>query len=63
MAARYSYIDLDRARINGDRLDDFTLGLNWYLNPNMRVMFNYVFADSEDRGDANIFQMRFQVDF
>ncbi|MCH8964171.1 MAG: porin [Planctomycetes bacterium] len=63
VAARYSYIDLDRANINGDRLDDFTLGLNWYLNPNMRVMFNYILADSEDRGDANIFQMRFQVDF
>ena len=63
VAARYSYIDLDRARIDGDRLDDVTFGLNWYLNPNMRVMFNYIYADSEDRGDANIFQMRFQVDF
>ena len=63
VAARYSLVDFDRVRISSDRLDDFTFGLNWHLNPNMRVMFNYVFADVEDRGDANIFQMRFQVEF
>jgi len=54
---------LDRTWIDGNRLDDFTLGVNWYLNPMMRMMFNYVFADSEDSGDANIFQMRLQVAF
>ena len=63
MAARYSRVDFGRVRISSDRLDDLTFGLNWHLNPNMRVMFNYVFADVEDRGEANIFQMRFQVEF
>jgi phosphate-selective porin OprO/OprP len=27
----------------GGELDAFTLGLNWYLNPNARVMVNYVY--------------------
>ena len=44
-----------------------TAGLNWYLNGNTRVMFNYVHVRVMDRdeppidgGNANIFQMRFQ---
>jgi phosphate-selective porin OprO/OprP len=39
---RFSYIDLDDKTIQGGRLYDWTAGLNWYLNPNMKVQFNYV---------------------
>lgn len=60
---RYSHLDLDDAGIRGGELDDLTVGLNWYLNPNTRVMLNYVFADLDDVGDTNIFQTRFQIDF
>ncbi len=60
---RYSHMDLDNKYSNGGELDDITVGLNWYLNPNTRIMFNYVFADVEGVGDVNIFQLRFQVDF
>ncbi len=63
IAARYSYLDLDDKSVNGGRLQDFSIGVNWYLNPNTRVMWNYVFADSADGADADIFQMRFQIDF
>ncbi len=63
VTARYSYLDLDDGSVNGGRLQDFTLGLNWYLNPNTRIMWNYIFADLADGGDADIFQMRFQIDF
>lgn len=63
VAARYSYLDLDNKAVHGGRLQDFTLGVNWYLNPNTRVMWNYVFADLADGGDADIFLMRFQLDF
>ncbi len=65
---RYSHIDLNDEGISGGEEDNITVGLNWYLNPNVRMMFNYVNADLEDRagipdGDADIFQTRFQIDF
>lgn len=71
VAARYSHLDLndrildfDGVVMNDGELRDFTLGLNWYLNPNMRFMWNYVRADLVDNGgDTNIFQMRFQLNF
>ncbi len=63
LAARYSYLDLDDGSINGGRLQDFTFGVNWYLNPNTMVSWNYVFADLADGGDADIFQMRCQINF
>ena len=70
-AVRYSQIDLvdDDANIRGGKEDNITLGLNWYFNPNMKMMFNYVYADVEDRtnlddeGIANIFETRFQIDY
>lgn len=63
IAARYSTIDLSDSGIGGGELDDITLGLNWYLNPHTRVMWNYVHADLDDIGDADGFQMRLQIDF
>jgi len=63
VAARFSKIDLNDGPIAGGELRDWTVGLNWYLNPNARVMWNYVRADLDKVGTANIFQMRFQVDF
>ncbi len=65
IAARYSCVDLEDERIGvvGGRLNELTVGLNWYLNPNTRIMFNYVRADLDDVGIANFFQTRFQVDF
>ena len=64
---RYSYVDLNDAGITGGRLNDITAGVTWYLNPNWKIMFNYVFAQL-DRGVAdgdtsNIFETRFHVDF
>lgn len=63
VAARYSMVDLDDDSIRGGEEDNFTFGLNWYLNPNMKMMFNYIFADPEDAGDANLFMARMQIDF
>jgi phosphate-selective porin OprO/OprP len=63
VAARYSWVDLDDNVITGGELDDITLGLNWHLNPNVRVMLNYIRADLDRAGDSDIFETRFQVDF
>ena len=62
VALRYSRLDLEDAGVRGGKLDDVTVAVNWYLNPNVRVMFNYVWADLENHGDANVVQCRFQVE-
>ncbi|HMB70307.1 MAG TPA: porin, partial [bacterium] len=63
LAVRMSRIDLDDGDIAGGRLDDVTVGLNWYLNPNFRWMANYVLADLEDAGSSHALLTRFQTDF
>jgi phosphate-selective porin OprO/OprP len=63
---RYSQLDLNDEDIAGGRLNDITGGVNWYLNPNWKIMFNYVFAhlDREGvEGNSHIFETRFHVDF
>ncbi|MEK6257343.1 MAG: porin [Planctomycetota bacterium] len=47
---RYSHLDLDDNGINGGRLQDYTAGLNWFLNPNMKIQANYVFTDRDSLG-------------
>lgn len=66
-ALRFSYVDLNSRSIQGGKEANITAGLNWYLDGNTRVMFNYVHARVMDRneppidgGIANIFQIRFQ---
>jgi phosphate-selective porin OprO/OprP len=68
LAVRYSFVDLTDADIEGGEQYNITAGLNWYLNPYTRIMFNYIYADLEDRAgveddNINIFQGRFQVSF
>ncbi len=60
---RHSELDLNDGPVEGGRLRNITAGLNWYLNPNMRLMWNYVRADLDDAGKAHIYQMRAQFDF
>lgn len=49
IAVRYSYLDLVNNDIDGGDLWDVTVGINWYLFPNLRWMLNYVHADVSDR--------------
>jgi phosphate-selective porin OprO and OprP len=63
VALRYSQLDLDDDVVMGGVLKDMTLGINWYLNKYSRMMWNYIYADREDIGTANIFQMRYQFSF
>jgi phosphate-selective porin OprO/OprP len=63
LALRYSRLDLDDADIDGGLLNDGTIGLSWYLNPNVRTSFNYVAANLDGVGWTNQFVTRFQIDF
>ncbi len=69
---RYDYLDLTHGGINGGTYNALTLGLNWHLNPTMRVQWNYVYAtrdfeptNAADRqeGNFNSFGMRFHWDW
>ncbi len=53
IGARYNYLDLNDAGINGGVLHDMTYGLNWFLNPNMKMQFNYsaTYRDAALAGD------------
>ncbi|MFQ6034421.1 MAG: OprO/OprP family phosphate-selective porin [Sedimentisphaerales bacterium] len=63
LAGRYSNVDLDDGTISGGELDNVALGLNWYLNPNMRIMWDYVHSSKDNVGNADMLLMRLQVDF
>ena len=63
LAARYSHLDLNDVGVSGGEMSNLTLGLNWYLNPNTRLMWNHVSSELQSVGEANMLQMRFQVDF
>lgn len=66
LALRYSETNLDDAPTPGGRMENITLGLNWYPRSNIRFMFNYIDVSSTRAGvddDPSIFQLRTQVSF
>ena len=69
VAARFSNIVLNDKNIRGNNLTDFTVGLNWYLNPYTRWKFNYIRAFLEDtrtnKGNSmtDAYGMRIDFDF
>ncbi len=44
IGARYDWVCLNNQGINGGVLNGITLGLNWFMNPNARIAFNYDFT-------------------
>ena len=67
IGARYSWLDLNTTGIRGGELHDLTLGLNWFLNPNMKLQWNYSIAlrdlDLPSDGTVQGFGMRLAMDF
>ena len=61
--ARYSGLDLSDKDITGGELDNISAGLNWYFNPNTKIMWDYVHADKDNVGEADMLMMRLQFDF
>jgi phosphate-selective porin OprO/OprP len=66
VALRLSYIDLTSQNIDGGRLTDLTVGLNWYLTPYNRAKFNYILANLDRNAitsQTSIFGVRYDMDF
>jgi phosphate-selective porin OprO/OprP len=64
IAARFSTMNLSDRSIQGGRLNDFTLGVNWYLTRQLKVMANYIYAMNNVNNKqtyADIFETRCQV--
>lgn len=72
VGVRYDYVDLSNRGINGGLLHALTAGVNWHLNPNAKLQWNYVWmernftppnAGERVAGDLNGFGMRFHWDY
>ncbi len=65
---RYNALNLNNKAINGGQLYDITFGLNWFLNPNMKMQWNVTMTHRDGQkstADGNIygFGMRVAHDF
>jgi len=77
VGVRFSYVNLNDsiASIYGGAANSLTFGLNWYVNPSIKIVANYIFldVDSNANGDGTplytgdddhqTFAMRFQYLF
>jgi phosphate-selective porin OprO/OprP len=48
VAVRYSNLDLEDGDVLGGEQDVYTVGLNYYVNPYLRFMLNYVYTEADD---------------
>ncbi|WP_018880468.1 OprO/OprP family phosphate-selective porin [Thioalkalivibrio sp. ALE30] len=55
IAARYAHADsLEHTQVGrGNKMDHYTLGLNWYPNQDMVFKLNYMYFDYEGRGGVS----------
>jgi phosphate-selective porin OprO/OprP len=67
LTARWSFVDLNDKNIRGGNINDITLGVNWFMNPYTKLVFNYIhaFLNHPTRGhsDTDIYGVMAQVDF
>jgi phosphate-selective porin OprO/OprP len=70
IGARYNFLDLNDATLDGGILHNVTCGLNWFLNPNLKIQFDYMATHRDaplagDLGDGWIhgFGIRVAHDF
>ena len=52
LASRWSYLDLNDNAIQGGDMQNLTTGLNWYVNPYCKCVFNHIHSWSESRADS-----------
>jgi phosphate-selective porin OprO/OprP len=60
LVGRLSGLDLNDGPIQGGRMHDLSLGINWYMTRANRLGMNYIRSRVEDVGYANIILIRYQ---
>ena len=68
LSARYSFLDLRAPDLNAGYEENISMGINYYLSKNNRIMFNAIQAKAKPNSFAinetlNIYQLRFQFEF
>lgn len=67
IAGRFSHLDLTDSPGPGRRINNYTLGLNWYWNTHSKIQLNWIHSQldgaSLPKSTANTIAMRAQVDF
>jgi phosphate-selective porin OprO/OprP len=64
VGVRYSYLTLDSANVRGGNSHALSLGVNWYWNRHLRLMFDYgatLVGGVPDDGSVHVFQTRLQI--
>ena len=69
LAARWSRLNLNDGVIHGGVMDGIELGVNWYLNTNLKIQFEYLHNNryhlktGQVPGDLDAFAIRTQIFF
>ncbi len=67
LAVRYSMVDSIDDDYDGGKMEHYTVGLNWYLNRETRLMFNYIYLDAErmngKRSKGSVIAARIMFEF
>jgi phosphate-selective porin len=67
VGVRYDFVNLNSGPFQAGKMDSITVGVNWHLNPNLRVMLNYVYTNLEtgsaaSSGQFDAFGIRVHLD-
>lgn len=66
LAVRLSHLDFVDDSITGGEMNDITFGVNYYVNPHVRFMANYIQVEADYGAvvdEPSILQFRAQIDF
>ena len=63
LGLRYSQLDLTDQSVAGGEAHNVGVALNWYLSAHLRLQTNIFRVTRDGDGDANVFVMRFHLDF
>lgn len=63
LGLRLSQLDLNDQSVSGGEARNIGVALNWYLTAHLRLQTNLYRVTRDGDGDANVFVMRFHLDF